>query len=326
MNNRTLICLPALALTLVACGGGGGGGSASNPPPNTSQAVIDSGNAEAVAGRSMNGAFQSSGYGGMNGAGGFVTVGNGGLSKPAAAGGLAYQIPIGPETTLCAVSGSTTISGDIANPATITPGDFFDIDWDNCDDGLGVVIDGLLGTTFTSFEGDLLSGQTLIGTTLRIDNLLATAGNAFNSADGDIALTMDTMTPMMAIATTSGALFTVASNISTETLRNFSSTVTEDSSMLPSLITTTASGTIESTQFDGAVNYSTPVPFEALGNDYPYTGELLVTGANNATLRLIALDAVNVRILADYDGDGAIDETIDTTWAELVPRFEIPVL
>ncbi len=320
MKNLTRFALPALTLSLVACGGG----SASTPPPNQSQAVINSGNAETVAGRSMNGAFQTGGYGGLSGAGGFVSSANSGLSKPAAAGGAAYQIPIGPETTPCAVSGSTTISGDIANPATITPGDFFDIDWDNCDDGVGIVIDGLLGTTFTSFEGDLSSGQTLLGMSLRIDNMLATAGNEFNSADGDIALTVDTTTPTLTVSTSTGSMFTVASHISTETLSTFSSTVTEDSSMLPSLVTTTASGTITSTQFDGAVTYGTQVLFEAFGDAYPYTGELLVTGANNATLRLIALDEVNVRIVADYDGDGATDETIDTTWAELVPRIDIP--
>ena len=96
--------------------------------------------------------------------------------------------------------------------------------------------------------------------------------------------------------------------------------------MLPSLVTTTASGTVTSTQFEGAVTYSTPVPFEALADAYPYVGELLVTGANGATLRLVALDEANVRIIADYDGDGATDETIDTTWAELVPRIDIPTL
>lgn len=325
MSTLNRFSLPALALWVVACGGSGGG-STGNPPPGQSQAVIDSGNAEAVAGRSMNGAFQSGGYGGLTGAGGFVAVGNGGFSKTAAAGGTISQVPIGPETTPCAVSGSTTIAGDIASPLTITPGDFFDIDWDNCDDGVGVVIDGVLGTTFTSFEGDLSTGQMLLGMSLRVDSLQATAGNEFNRTHGDIALTVDTTTPMLAVSTSIGSLFTVATNASTDTLSNFSSTVTENSGMLPSLVSTTASGTITSTQFAGTVTYGTPVTFEALGDAYPYTGELLVTGADNATLRLIALDEVNVRILADYDGDGATDETIDTTWDELVPRIDIPVL
>lgn len=316
--------LSLIAMSLVACGGGGGGGSVTNPPPTTSQTVIDSANAQTVAGRSMNGAFQSGGFGAMGGSGGFVTVGNGNAFKPGSAGGIVSQIPIGPETTACAVSGSTTVSGEITSPVTITPGDFFDIDWDNCDDGIGAVIDGLLGTTFTSFEGDLQSGQTLLGMSLRIDQLQVTAGNQFNRTDGDINVTVDTTTPMLTVASSNGSLFTVSNNAGTDTLRDFANMSTEDASMLPSLVTTTASGTVSSSQFDGAVTYSTPVAFEALGDAYPYTGELLVTGANNATLRLIALDEVNVRILADYDGDGATDETIDTTWSELVPRIDLP--
>lgn len=325
MSTLTRFCLHVIALSLVACSGGDGG-APGNPPPAQSQAVIDSGNAEAVAGRSMNGAFQSSGYGGRTGAGGFVTVGSTGFSKPAAAGGANNHIPIRPETTLCAVSGSTTVTGNISDPLTVTPGDFIDIDWDNCDDGVGVVIDGLLGTTFTKFEGDLASGLALIGMSLRVNNLRANSGDEFSSANGDIELTVDTTTPMLTVSTSNGAQFTVASNAGTDTLSNFSSTVRDNTSMLPSLVTTTASGTITSTQFNGAVVYTTPVAFQALGDAYPYTGELLVTGANNATLRLVALDEVNVRIFADYDGDSAMDETIDTTWEELVPRIDIPVL
>lgn len=324
MMARNRYTLSVLALSLAACGGGGGGATTSNPPPAAPPAVIDSGNAQAVASRSMTAAFQSGGIGGITGTGGLVTVGNNGVSKPTAGGATAHQIPIGPETTPCAVSGSTTFSGEIASPVTITPGDFFDIEWDNCDEGIGAVIDGLLGTTFTSFEGDLQSGQTVLGMSLRIDNVQATAGNEFNRADGDIALTVDTTTPMLTVATSNGSLFTVASNAGTDTLSDFSSTVMDDTSMLPSLITTTAAGTVSSTQFDGGVTYTTPLAFKALGDAYPYTGELLVTGANNATLRLIALDEVNVRILADYDGDGATDETIDTTWSALVTRFDIP--
>lgn len=322
MRALTRNSLTVVALSLVACGGGGG--SASNPPPAASQAVIDSGNAEIVASRSMSGAFQAGGFGGLTHAGSFVIVGGSDWSKPSAAGAAINRIPIGPETTPCAVSGSTTIAGDIASPVTITPGDFVDIEWDNCDDGIGVIIDGLNGTTFTRFEGDLQSAQFLLGLSLRIDNLQVTAGNEFHRADGDIALTVDTTTPMLSVASSNGSLFEVASNAGTDTLRNFSSTVTEDTSMLPGLVTTTAAGTVSSTQFDGAVTYSTPVAFEALGDAYPYTGELQVTGASNATLRLIALDEVNVRILADYDGDGATDETIDTTWSALVTRFDIP--
>jgi hypothetical protein len=79
-------------------------------------------------------------------------------------------------------------------------------------------------------------------------------------------------------------------------------------------------GTIESDDLDGAVNYDTPVPFAGFGDEFPGSGELLVTGADNATLRLVALENGNVRIDADYDGDGTIDEVINMSWAELAEQ------
>jgi hypothetical protein len=314
---KIVFCQSLISLLLCACGGGGGGGGSSDTPPVASQAVINSANAGTVAGRSADAAFQSGGFGGVLGSAGLIASSPGASAKPAAAEMVTTLAPIGPETTPCLVSGSTTINGDIANPVTITAGDFINIDVDNCDDGEGVILDGLLSMTFTSFEGDLLTGMMLLGFSLDVDNFQALSGNEFNLVDGDISLSVDTRTPMLAIATTSGSIFTVSSNTSTETLRNFSSEVTENSGMLPSYVTTDASGTVESTEFDGAVSYTTPVVFESLGEAYPYAGELLIRGANNATLRLIALDEANVRIEADYDGDGAIDETTDTTWDAL---------
>ena len=40
-------------------------------------------------------------------------------------------------------------------------------------------------------------------------------------------------------------------------------------------------------------------------------------GGNNSSARLTAIDNVNVRIDIDTNGDGAIDDTINTTWVEL---------
>jgi len=320
-------CSTLLVLTLGACGGSGGSTAAT--PPLASPAVINSANAETVAARSADVAFQSGGLSGFIDIIGLTATSTGGVSKlsvvqtasrtvkATVSNSVISQVPVGPVTEPCAVSGSVTISGDIANPGTLTAGDFFNIDWNNCDDGQGQVIDGLLVYSITSFEGDATTGGSLLGITLTFTAFQVTEGADFYSADGDISLTLDTRTPPVSVATMSGSTFTVSSNGSTETLSNFSTTVTENAGMFPSSYTTDAMGTITSTQFDGSVTYDTPVPFESIGEAYPYAGELLVTGANNATLRLIALDEVNVRIEADYDGDGAVDETIDTTWDAL---------
>ena len=322
-------CSTLLVLTLGACGGGGSGGTTAAPPPPVAAAVINSANAETVAASSADVALQSGGLSGFIDIIGLTATSTGGVSKLSAvqtasptfkttvSNSVISQVPVGPVTEPCAVSGSVTISGDIANPATLAAGDFFNIDWNNCDDGQGQVVDGLLEFSITSFEGDATTGGSLLGITLTLTAFQVTEGANFYSADGDVSLTLDSRTPPVSVATMSGSTFTVGSNGSTETLSNFSTTVTENAGMFPSSYTTDAMGTITSTQFDGSVTYDTPVAFESIGDAYPYAGELLVTGADNATLRLIALDEVNVRIEADYDGDGAVDETIDTTWDAL---------
>jgi hypothetical protein len=64
------------------------------------------------------------------------------------------------------------------------------------------------------------------------------------------------------------------------------------------------------------VRYTTPVQFTGFDVDFPSTGELLVSG-NNSSVRLVALDNVNVRIDLDNDGNGTVDESIQTTWLAL---------
>ena len=61
-----------------------------------------------------------------------------------------------------------------------------------------------------------------------------------------------------------------------------------------------------------------PIPFESFGSNFPYDGEMMVFGADNSRVRIIAISDTEVRIEADYDGDGADDATIDTTWDALV--------
>jgi hypothetical protein len=56
--------------------------------------------------------------------------------------------------------------------------------------------------------------------------------------------------------------------------------------------------------------------FEGLDNDYPSTGELLVTGAGGWTVRLITVDNVDIIIEIDSDGMDPVDQTINTTWVE----------
>ncbi len=72
-------------------------------------------------------------------------------------------------------------------------------------------------------------------------------------------------------------------------------------------------------EFEGDVDFETTDDFEGEGDDPPASGVLVVTGAENATQTLTALDSVNVRIDVDADGDGLPEgEPLFTTWAALL--------
>lgn len=115
-------------------------------------------------------------------------------------------------------------------------------------------------------------------------------------------------------ASESGDMAGLVTNTGMETLYSYLTSQTLDAGVSPSPSTMTASGTADSSELGGVVEYSTPTMFQAFDNDYPSSGELLVTGANGATVRLIVIDNVDIRIEFDSDGMAPPDETIDTTW------------
>ena len=310
-----------LVIALSGCGGGGGGA----PPGPAPTGTINTGRALDIAGRAVDMALQSGSFGGITdfvgltvvptGAAG--SVGGGRLMKP---GSRQYWagVPVGPEVRLCEEDGTETVSGDIASPLTVTDGDFLDYVWNECDDGLGQVINGLIRMTFTEFEGDLLAGRILLRVSLTVTDFQVTEGLDVRLTNGGLSLTIDSRNQPETIIETLGNSLVVASNNSTDTLTNFSSLIVENTSMFPSNFTTDVTGTLLSTLFEGSVNYNMPIPFEATGDNYPYAGEMLISGSGGATIRIMALDQFKVRIEADFNGDGALDATIDTTWEALV--------
>jgi hypothetical protein len=111
----------------------------------------------------------------------------------------------------------------------------------------------------------------------------------------------------------SGSSLTTSGITDSETLTNFSAAQTVDTGLQPAPFTMDSSGTLDSSLLPGVITYSTPETFRGFDFDFPGSGEFLVT-SGTSSLRLIALDNVNVRI--EINNDGVI-EIIDTTWAEL---------
>lgn len=311
------------AVVLAACGGSGS--TPSLPPAGPEPASIDSSTAPLIAGGVAS-----------------VVVGSGVLDNlgegpvplpvPTSAGAVAAQsdpdahpvgrqamgsiVPVGPETENCQVSGSVTVSGDLADPNTISAGDWIRFEFDGCDDGTGALLDGIFQLDFVSISG-FETGLVDLVMDVTLDGFHATENGETSSGHGTVRLAVDTtMPPLSSLAMSTAELATTAGAVS-HTLRAYNRTVTIDEGVFPVAATLEAEGALESSEFEGEVTFETVVPFQASGESYPFTGELLITGANDASIRLIALDEVNVRLEIDVDGDAAVDVTLDTAWAEI---------
>jgi hypothetical protein len=322
MNLVRLSILSTFAL-IAACGSGGdqfGGGA--QPPSST--LTITSANAAMATRAAWDAVIASGEFGNLGGSFGLTAASPDGFAKatqaPKPAGFLVnvmQKVPFGPDVYPCIPSGTVTLSGDVADPLTITTGDTFRAVYELCDEGFGEVVDGTIDLSVREFTGDiLLTGLYMLSMDALVTNLQVVTGTDTITNNGDATVSLDTMQAPFISASVSGTSMTVDSNTSAETLSNFSSRQTVDGNEPEVPFTLSGSGTLDSTQLAGIVHYSTPSMFSGEGLDYPSAGVLLVQGENSSA-RLTAVDNVNVTIEIDSNGDGVVDATIDTTWAAL---------
>jgi len=312
------------SLAIAACSGGGEfGGTFGGGGSSATTYVITSANATTAARASWEAALNSGNFGGAGGVPGLSASTPGDFSKATRAPGssvflvnVMQKVPFGPVEELCFVSGSITTSGDVADPLTLTTGDTFQVVSDACDGGFGEVVNGTIDFTVREFTGDLLAGTYLLSMdTVLTDFQVATESDTIVS-NGDVTLTLDTTDTPFIEAGVSGTRMTVDYNAISETLSNYVSNQTLDGGDQALPFTMTGAGTLNSSELNGIIQYSTPVIFAGVGFEYPSSGSLLVEGKDSAA-RLTAVDNVNITIEVDTNGDGTWDETIETTWAEL---------
>lgn len=322
---HSVIPIIFVALVLTACSSGGDGGAAPPgqpaPPPGL---TLTSANAISVGKLSWEAANQSASMVDFVDSSGLIASSPGSVNKLqstvmaiGSSSSTLQGIPFGPDDINCQ-TGFIRISGDIFDPftPTLTQGDFINSDFRNCDEGFGESINGLVRMNIDSFTGELVLGTFDLTATLTLTNLQVTIAEDVFLTNGAVTVMLDTTMFPLVSASINGSALTTDSNASSETLFDFQTTQTIDSGLQPSPYTLDSSGTLESTVFTRAFSYSTPVPFRGFDANYPGSGELLISG-NNSSVRLIALDNVNVRIEIDNDGDNVVDETIETTWADL---------
>jgi len=334
MNTLVKTSLGALAvLGLVAagitgCGGGGGGSSSSSPT-----LVITEVNAQAVASgviQSVDAMFQLSSATGDQvtpSAAGAATAGRASavrrvlsrLSRSHVQSlGVQPLVAVDPVTEPCDVSGFVTLSGNLANPGTLSNGDRITASFDQCQDVDPFLLDGGLELLVRAVQGNpLIDDVYLLTVDLTFTNLNVTDGTENFTADGDCTLTLDSLDFPLSRSRIAGRLLALSSSEGAYTLSDFDQSLDVDATVLPETYVAETLGALASDVLGGRVNYLTVAPVLAVSDSDPDAGKILVTGADGTTVRIVIVDSTSVQLQIDVDGNGSVDSTQNTTWSAL---------
>jgi hypothetical protein len=314
------VVVAAGAAVLVACGGGGGGGITSAP------AEITADNAERITAEVLRSIDIAATLGPVStdatiGPGG---SGGGGAQAQRLAGSSRRSIQrattleaFGPDTFDCDVSGTVRISGDIADFDTLTAGDTINATFTSCNDGVGDVLSGGLRLVVVqAVVDDIDLGLFDVTFDATFTNLRITTDGETFAGDGTARLAIDTRQSPEE-ATISGDQFRFTAGSDEYRLTDFAVTLLVNLPGQPGASSVTATGTLDSNDIDGRVDFVTVLPFVTDGTEYPADGTLDILGADDARIRVNVVDAVNLELAVDTNGDDLTDVTIPTTWLEL---------
>lgn len=225
-----------------------------------------------------------------------------------------YMLAAVSGSTSCSAGGSVALSGGTASQTTLTIGDTVTLTFTDCNDGTALV-NGELKMQVKSFSGDFVSGLYSLGVDVTVTNFSVTENGKTATANGDISLLADTTQSPSIHETITGNSLSVTAAGATDTLSKYSLMLVADT--VGNTYSIDASGTLTSSAFDGSVSFTTQTKLVGTGTGYASSGDLLITGANGGTIHVVVLDGTNVRLEVDFNGDGQVDQVIDSTWADL---------
>jgi len=316
------------ALLLAACGDSPSpfthqGSPVGGQPPAQLLAITTNNAGTVTALAYTAGAFSLSSVGIADSVGG--SLGSGVPLKPVASGAsrgrlpeLIASAPFGPLVQGCAVSGTVSISGDLADQTALTSGDSVTLQFDSCNDGFGETLNGRFESVVNQFTPGAVNPQDyVLAASATLVNLQLDTATASIVSNGDVGVIVDYSTPEEILASADGNALTVDGGGRSDTLSNYSSS--ERIVLADGVLSFTLElrGTLASTTLDAPVRFSNPLPLTGLVGERPSAGELLITGSNSS-VRLVVLSASNVRLDIDNNGDGQIDISIESSWDALL--------
>jgi len=318
---------------LVACGGGGGGGG-------DDRIAITSTNAEQVASKTATVPMGITNLAGFSE--GILTAS---LRPPSRASLAEYVLQqtqwaarilaeapdptsvtasaIETDTISCA-SGQIAVTADDADDnGVMSAGDSASFVIEDCqDDSLGGTVSGSLTIEIDSVSGGVATWTPpySVGVTSQFTDFAITetldGQSATLTIDGDMALTASTDDDVQFSSSVSGTSLQAVETgpaADSRTLRDYAFSLATNTDS--GAYTLDGHGDIRTDLLGGSVHFATTTPYSGVESEnFPNGGVMTVTGASDSRLTITVLNATQVRLATDEDGDGVTDATATVLW------------
>ena len=354
MDNSRFLAFTAVGIVLAAlagCGGGGDGGGGGSPDVDSpipafttsSAAIVTTTNASQITANVTGNSTTAAVVGGLS-----VEKEDGVQSRGSALVDLAQR--------LSRILRDTVAHANKANAAPQPMSGVVPVDENEpCDFGNGSVHisgtldDGHLGTLQVSFENclvvrdrdsDLATNDSINvngPATLRVDAVASPFPSLTDFTLSFALLTLRRPGLSLDVGGTPPGTLRTEVDIATSTVTITANLVTRDNVTskltkaeglvvvnvydnldMPSLSNTTLLGRVID-QEHGYVDVTTPATllFASVNQDFPSSGQLLLTGEGNRSIHVTAVSAKLAMLQLDLDGDGLVDNTATLKWTDL---------
>ncbi len=331
------ILSPLFLTTLIAACGGGGGGGDSTPtttPTNATPVTVTSGNYTTVGREAGAGSLavtdSAINYNFLTGAAvsaepAWAQFGLEQWRNLSAKFSGRAQTVVGVttnETDVCPLGGSITyVINDLNGNDNPDAGDSVSATFNNCQIS-GSAVGGNLTILVAAAPTGNLSGYPFsVGLTMTFNNLQAvTSGSSVTaSAAGDISLQTSRTALWAGTDVISVNSFSSSVTVGSTTRTRVVSAYTATLNFFETYSLTRFSGTVSSSEFGNqTVTMASTTDFRRIfANNYPDQGAATVTGANGGKIYVNVIDATQLTLALDANGDGTAEQSTTATWDSL---------
>lgn len=330
----------AASIVLTACGGGGSGGDSSSALSSESLLSISSVNQAVVTQETMSAqAGAKNNLSGLTGAE---------VQVPSSATEVALAQLLFMETfdrntivntlvgatvsktAACKFGGTETVSGTfVEGQPTLYKGNKFTLTAQNCQLVAGEISSGTVAIAVNEYVGNPTIFPRNVSFTVGFQDFVTQKPVSAERMNGDLTIELNGQDSLHDRATFKSSYLsygqTLAGVTVTRILKNMllEGVVSPNVPASVSKTSTTLVGTLTTSVLGSkTITYRMVQPFVTLsGNTNPSSGQMLIFGANNSSLRITAISAANYTSELDADGDGNYEPAVTRPWSALSLAF-----